>query len=109
MRKVVNVHPEYLDLEPWSRFETADLVYEDIDSVLTRILIDAGYISQTGWERATPTYFIEVKTTAGTCETPFYMSKGQYRRVSLLDPFMFSVMRTEIRQNPDAINETWKS
>ena len=87
MRKEVNVHPQYLDLEPWSGVETADLVYKDAYSVLTRRLVDSGYLPQTGWEAATPTYFIEVKTTTGACETPFYMSKGQYRRVSSLVPF----------------------
>lgn len=106
MRKVVKVHPEYLDLEPRGSIKTADLVYNDIDSVLIRILIDAGYLSQTGWEGVTPVYFVEVKTTAGTCETPLYMSKGQYRQVSSLAPFIFCVICTEISQNSDAINET---
>ena len=105
---MVNVHSEYRDLAPWSGPETADLVYEDIDSVLTKILIDAGYLSQRGWEGATPTYFIEVKTTAGTCETPFYMSNSQYIRVSLFVPFIYRIMYTEISRNPDAVNETWK-
>lgn len=106
MRKEVNVHPEYRDLEPWCGVETADLVYKDTYSVLTRILIDAGYLLQIGWETATPTYFIEVKSTAGACETPFYMSKGQYRRVSSLVLSCFCVMCTENCRNPDAINET---
>jgi len=77
--------------------------------VLTKILINAGYLSQIDWEGATPTYFIEVKTTAGTCGTPFYMSRSQYVRVSLLVPFIFCVMYTEISRNPDAVNENWKS
>lgn len=89
--------------------ETADLVYNDKDLVLTRILINARYLSQTGWEGATPVYLIKVKTTAGTCEAPFYISKGQCRRMSVLAPFVICVMCTEISQDPDAINETWKS
>ncbi|KAE8325087.1 hypothetical protein BDV39DRAFT_207210 [Aspergillus sergii] len=81
IRKRVSVHPEYQDLTPWNGAETADIIYHDINSALTNILIDAGSLSNAQWQGARPTYYIEVKTTTGELETSFFMSKGQYRRM----------------------------
>ncbi|RHZ43626.1 uncharacterized protein CDV56_101060 [Aspergillus thermomutatus] len=80
IRRHVSVHPDYHDLAPWSGVETADLVYRDTRSTLTTILIDAGYLSHARWCGANPTYYIEVKTTTGECDSAFFMSKSQYRR-----------------------------
>jgi hypothetical protein len=72
-------------MREWTGRETADMLYEDEEGSLTAFLADRGYIDpeDPGWRDAKPKYFIEVKTTKGTCHTPFFMSKYQYKRVSL--------------------------
>ncbi|KAE8364464.1 hypothetical protein BDV27DRAFT_128412 [Aspergillus caelatus] len=81
IRKRVIVHPEYQDITAWNGAETADIIYQDTNSALTNALIDTGYLSNARWHGARPTYYIEVKTTTGEFESPFFMSKGQYRRM----------------------------
>ncbi len=71
---------------PWNARETADIVYDDVEGNLTRWLIDGGHLAEHEWQRARPQYFLEVKTTTGPCDWPFYMSKKQYERVSALYP-----------------------
>lgn len=66
--------------------ETSDIVYYDWSLTLTRILLDNGYLPRhlrrpTGL--TVPRYLIEVKSTTGACDNAFFMSKSQYRRVSL--------------------------
>lgn len=70
-------------MDPWNGRETADLVYNDTEGDLTALLVENGYLDPSRWHTARPNYFIEVKTTTGPLETPFYMSKYQYRRVSV--------------------------
>ncbi|KAF2965913.1 hypothetical protein GQX73_g7664 [Xylaria multiplex] len=82
IRTYVTVHSDYADMGPWTGIETADFVYTDFDSDLTQILIDGGYLDQEVWKGQAPTYYIDVKTTMGGCETPFFMSKSQCKRVS---------------------------
>jgi hypothetical protein len=82
IRKEVTIHPDYHDLNPWSGAETADIVYKDTDSFLTRLLVEKGYLPSASWQSTHPEYFMEVKSATGTCDTQFYMSKGQYRLVS---------------------------
>ncbi len=82
MRRYVTVHQQYADMEPWSLRETSDITYTDCDGVLTKLLIAKGYLDRDTWGLARPNYFIEVKTTTSACETPLYMSKAQYQRVS---------------------------
>lgn len=82
IRKYVTVHPEYARMAAWNGRETADIVYEDNGSVLTELLIDKGYLAQDQWRGSMPEYFIEVKSTTGSRDMPFYMSKHQYQRVS---------------------------
>lgn len=82
MRKYVTTHPEYADMEPWIGQETSDIVYLDHDSILTNILIDKDYLTRDVWGGKRPEYFIEVKTTTMSYDTPFYMTKAQYQRVS---------------------------
>lgn len=83
MRKYVIAHPKYADMEEWRGSETSDITYSDVQSTLTKLLMEKGYLARENWEGKLPEYFIEVKTTTGSCETPFYMSKAQYQRVSL--------------------------
>ena len=82
IRHHVRVHEKYHDLLPWTGRETADIVYKDQASFLTRRLITHGYLTW-DWLNKTPTYYLEVKTTTGPCETRFFMSKAQVKRVSL--------------------------
>lgn len=81
IRRHISVHPDYHDLTPWNGVETADIVYRDTSSALTSILVDAGYLNHEQWHSANPTYYMEVKTTTGECDSAFFMSRGQYRRV----------------------------
>lgn len=82
IRKFVTVHPEYADMQPWTGRETADIVYHDTNRVFTQVLIDKNYLDAEDWVGKKPRYLIEVKTTTGSCNAPFFMSKAQYRRVS---------------------------
>ncbi|KAF7182145.1 hypothetical protein CNMCM7691_001533 [Aspergillus felis] len=84
IRKHISVHPDYHDLAPWYGFETADIVYRDTSSVLTTTLIDAGYLPHARWHGSNPTYYIEVKTTTAECDSAFFMSKSQYRRMQTM-------------------------
>jgi hypothetical protein len=71
-------------MEHWNGRETSDIVYTDNEGVLTDLLIDEGHLPRAVWAGKKPKYFIEVKTTTGTFDTPLFMSKAQYRIVSLL-------------------------
>ncbi|KAI1188940.1 hypothetical protein F5B17DRAFT_450976 [Nemania serpens] len=81
MRKYVTVHPEYTDMDEWRGRETSDIEYWDVQRKLTTELIEKSYLDRDTWEGKQPSYFIEVKTTTGPCETPFYISKAQYQRI----------------------------
>ncbi|KAK8009461.1 hypothetical protein PG991_012012 [Apiospora marii] len=81
IRRYVTVHPEYRAMPPWLGRETSDLVYRDTEGALTDCLIDRGFLDQQEWAGKRPQYFLEVKTTTSNCDTPFYMSKAQYRRM----------------------------
>ncbi|PYI03189.1 hypothetical protein BO78DRAFT_452009 [Aspergillus sclerotiicarbonarius CBS 121057] len=83
IREYVRLHDEYADMQPWNGRETADITYSDSEGVLTSILIDKGYLRSDRWSGKTPKYYLEVKSTTSSCETPFYMSKYQYARVGL--------------------------
>jgi hypothetical protein len=84
IRHYVTVHPEYAGMEPWTGRETSDIVYTDDEGVLTDLLIDEGHLAREIWAGKKPKYFIEVKTTTASFDTPLYVSKAQYQRVSLL-------------------------
>jgi len=83
IRHYVSCHSEYSDIRPWLGTETADIVYDDTTGEFTRLLVDKGYLgSESGaWADATPRYYVEVKATTKRCNTRFFMSKGQYKRV----------------------------
>lgn len=71
-------------MKPWYGGETADITYDDTEGIFTALLIDHGYFDAEEWRDKHPKYYIEVKTTTGPLRTPFYMSKYQYERVSVL-------------------------
>ncbi|KAH7166472.1 hypothetical protein EDB81DRAFT_713041 [Dactylonectria macrodidyma] len=79
IRAYVTIHPDYTNMAPWNRRETADLVYVDTAGHFTDTLIGCGYLNHDQWHGARPKYYIEVKTTTGPCDTPFYMSGNQYQ------------------------------
>ncbi|ORY68490.1 uncharacterized protein BCR38DRAFT_521547 [Pseudomassariella vexata] len=81
IRRYVTVHPDYADMPPWIGRETADITYHDIEGKLTDLLIDSGCLASVIWRGRRPKYFIEVKSTTMGSETPFFMSKSQYRRM----------------------------
>ncbi|KAK7947853.1 uncharacterized protein PG986_008739 [Apiospora aurea] len=81
IRSHVTLHPEYRTMPPWLGRETSDLVYNDTEGALTECLIARGFLRRDVWPGARPQYFLEVKTTTSTCDTPFFVSKAQYRRM----------------------------
>lgn len=83
MRNEVTVHPKYNDMDAWRGAETADIVYQDSDNILTGFLVELGYL-ESFWIGARPKYLIEVKTTTGECKDRFFMSNSQYLRVRSL-------------------------
>jgi hypothetical protein len=62
-------------------------VYDDTQSAFTRALVGMGFLRGDGWLDATPTYYIEVKTTKGGYSDAFFMSKSQYTRVRQVSIF----------------------
>jgi hypothetical protein len=82
IRGCVQVLPEYADLAAWSGRETSDIVYNDRNGALTRLMISLGYLNAMIWDNKTPRYYIEVKCTTGDCATPCYVSHNQVDLVS---------------------------
>ncbi|KAH8735731.1 hypothetical protein BGZ61DRAFT_84622 [Ilyonectria robusta] len=80
IRNYAAVLPDYADIQPAQGREASDITYHDTEGAFTRLLINRGYLGSR-WEARTPTYFVQVKTTTGPCNTPFYMSKSQYKRM----------------------------
>ena len=69
-------------MPPWpGRHETSDIVFEDTESTLTSLFINAGYLDEELWAGAHPKYFIEVKATTKECGDRFFMSRNQLRMV----------------------------
>ncbi|PNP45552.1 hypothetical protein TGAMA5MH_02775 [Trichoderma gamsii] len=81
IRGYARAHPSHRNLASWRGRETADLVYDDTEGQFTNTLIGCGYLNHDEWHNARPKYYIEVKTTTGPRETPFYMSNSQYERM----------------------------
>ncbi|KAK5991975.1 Protein NO VEIN [Cladobotryum mycophilum] len=81
IRKYVTCHPEYTDMKSWDGAEMADIVYHDSTGVLTQLFTQLGYIGQFTLAGPTPTYLIEVKSTTGPHNTPFFVSKSQYEKM----------------------------
>ncbi|KAK7756612.1 hypothetical protein SLS62_001449 [Diatrype stigma] len=81
IRGFASVHPDYTDIDGWSGTETADIVYDDEQGTLTEILMGKGVLTAEYRGRC-PRYYIEVKTTPGSWDTPFFMSHSQYQKVN---------------------------
>lgn len=71
-------------MDHWNGRETADITYDDANGHFTSLLAHHGYLDWDTWRNSRPKYYIEVKTTTGPCDTPFYMSKHQYEWASLI-------------------------
>lgn len=83
IRNEVCIHPAYVAMAAWIGRETADFTYVDIGSRLSLILISKGYDIPLSPVGGTLKFYLEVKTTTDDCNTRFFMSKAQYRRVGL--------------------------
>ncbi|RYP77160.1 hypothetical protein DL770_007110 [Monosporascus sp. CRB-9-2] len=83
IRKYTTAHPDYADMSDWKGIETSGLEYKDENGTLTEALVRHGHISST-WRRRRPQYYIEVKTTPGPWDTPFFMSHAQYEKMRTL-------------------------
>ncbi|KAN0093560.1 hypothetical protein V8E51_016744 [Hyaloscypha variabilis] len=82
IRKYVIVHEKYQDMEVWEGYENADIIYNDTTGEFTKLLIDNGYLDRNVWANAIPPkYSLEVKTTTGECDTPFFLGLKQYRQM----------------------------
>lgn len=88
MRRELLHHPRYADLGDWQGRETSDFVYTDRDGKLTQYLRDhcigsmpEGIAQNRDFTQHPLEYFLEVKSTTSICNTRFYMSGSQYRRV----------------------------
>ncbi|OTA98084.1 hypothetical protein M426DRAFT_17772 [Hypoxylon sp. CI-4A] len=83
IRKYVTEHQAYADMESWRGIETSDLQYKDETGTLTNVLIDLKHL-EASWRDRRPQYYIEVKTTPGPWDTPFYMSHAQWGKMKSL-------------------------
>ncbi|RYP73467.1 hypothetical protein DL771_003639 [Monosporascus sp. 5C6A] len=80
IRRYATVHPEYADMCSWVGAETSDLEYEDEAGTLTDALVRCEFLADEHRGRR-PRYYIEVKTTPGPCDAPFFMSHAQYEKM----------------------------
>ncbi|KIW13179.1 hypothetical protein PV08_08366 [Exophiala spinifera] len=83
IRHHVNVLPEYAAEAAWHGREQSDIMYEGSCAQLRRLLRKKTIFPCPGWlcseTSSTPVnYHIEVKTTSGSCNTPFFISNKQY-------------------------------
>ncbi|RYP14158.1 hypothetical protein DL765_006566 [Monosporascus sp. GIB2] len=83
IRRYATAHPDYADMSDWRGNETSDLEYKDENGTLTEALVRHGYLSST-WRGRRAQYYIEVKTTPGPWDTPFFMSHAQYEKMRKL-------------------------
>lgn len=83
IRKEVKAHDKYRDLEPWNGSETTDITYDDVSSEFTNLLNEYGYFDKSTIV-SQPECYIEVKTTTGNWDEPFFVSRRQYDRVSCI-------------------------
>ncbi|KAI1137758.1 hypothetical protein F5Y05DRAFT_419225 [Hypoxylon sp. FL0543] len=86
LRKYVTVHPDYEEIGSWTGSETSDFVYKDMGGVLTKVLVEKGFL-QKKWRarRPWPKYYIKVKTTTGAWDEPFSIEgKAEYEKMKAL-------------------------
>lgn len=89
IRQHVSSHPDYEGIQAWGGIETSDITYADVQGGLTRLLIETGHLDE-DWRDRRPYYYLEVKSTPGPARAPFFMSHGQYKRVSDSSRFSLS-------------------
>ncbi|KAE9964487.1 hypothetical protein EG328_010419 [Venturia inaequalis] len=70
------LHQDYQWISHWPGKETADIIYTDHQQVLTKMLVQKNYLDPE-WATLYPTYYIEVKSTTGSCDTRFFCSQEQ--------------------------------
>ena len=77
-------------MDSWPGRETADIVYTDRDGRLTQYLgeqcvggMPERILDNRNYALKPIEYYLEVKTTTSTCDTRFFMSDSQYRRVRI--------------------------
>lgn len=92
----VKLHSEYRDIERWQGNEKADLVYDDGASGMTKLLIDHGYLDETGAER-TPRYLLEVKSTTGPCEGRTFFHEQIYLQEGKLATCLKKGIRNSVK------------
>ncbi|RYP09924.1 hypothetical protein DL764_000966 [Monosporascus ibericus] len=80
IRRYATEHPEYADMCSWVGTETSDLEYVDEAGTLTNALLQHGFLTDE-YRGRRPRYYIEVKTTPGPCDAPFFMSHAQYEKM----------------------------
>ena len=66
--------------------EHADFTYKDDQGILTRLLMDKGLNNGDELLKNPPTYHLEVKSTKGPCDEPFFMSDNQLKMASPSPP-----------------------
>ena len=79
IRHLIAVNDQYSEIFT-QRFEIedTDLEYSDTEGELTTLLINANYLASSSWRGCTPKYHIEVKTTMGSMNYPFFCSQKQF-------------------------------
>ncbi|KAI1099079.1 hypothetical protein F4804DRAFT_345801 [Jackrogersella minutella] len=83
IRRYATVLTEYANMPTWRGREISDLQYKDDDGTLTEALMEKGHLEDR-WRNSQPKYYIEVKTTPGSWDTPFYMSHAQWQKMQAL-------------------------
>lgn len=90
IRGFVNVLEEYSDLANWPGPETSDIVFDDTNFDLYKILRDLGYFAQGELPKRAFRFQIEVKTTVLRLEEEFHMSQKQVDLMNNTAPTMYS-------------------
>ena len=70
-------------LTPFEGDSLGDFTYDDHDGSLTKTWYEGDPEALEAWAGRSPTYHIEVKSTAGTAQEPFQMSRHQLDIVSI--------------------------
>ena len=90
IRHYVNLVPQYRQLQAWNAPEVADIMYKDVGGYMRKVLEDFSIDGLPNWWAATEAslsanrsikYRLEVKTTEGPCDHPFYMSRNQFKQM----------------------------
>lgn len=95
IRHLVSPHHLYTGITQWTGVETTDIVYNDKDSQLTKLLVQSGHLTHL-WQGRTPTFYIEVKTTMGDVSNPFFCSQNQFERMERTEMSVFDFNKNEI-------------